>query len=78
MLLLAEPRFHLPMFPLIAILAAYTLIEHPWKVSKPWQRALALIFISLLVLNWITEIVLDREMLSRLFGPDGHHLSLTY
>lgn len=78
MLILAEPRFHLPMLPLVAILAAYTLVERPWLRSRPWQRRLAVALIALLFLNWSTEIARDWGLLTQLFGPNGHNLGLTY
>lgn len=78
MLILAEPRFHLPLLPLVAILAMYALFEHPWFASRPWQRYLALILVALLLFNWSAEIVRDWDMLSKLFGPEGHHLGLNY
>lgn len=77
-LILAEPRFHLPLLPILAILAAYALFERPWRESRPWQRGVALALIVLLLTNWVTEIARDWDILAQLFGPDGYKLHLSY
>ena len=78
MLILAEPRFHVPLLPVVAVLAAYTFVERPWRESRPWQRWLAALLIALLLLNWGLEIARDWDTLVALFGPEGHRLRLSY
>lgn len=78
MLILAEPRFHVPLLPVIALLAAYALVERPWQRASRWQRALTLAVIGLLFLNWGLEIHRDWNVLVELFGPRGHELRLPY
>jgi 4-amino-4-deoxy-L-arabinose transferase-like glycosyltransferase len=78
MLILAEPRFHAPLFPLIAVLAAYAFVEHPWRASTSCQRVLAILLVALLVFNWTSEAVRDWDVLSALFGPEGWNLRLPY
>jgi len=77
-LILAEPRFHLPLFPPLAALAAYAFVEHPWRTSRPWQRGVALILIALLLLNWGMEVARDWDVLIGLLGPEGCRLGLPY
>jgi 4-amino-4-deoxy-L-arabinose transferase-like glycosyltransferase len=78
MLILAEPRFHVPLLPIVAILAAHAFVEKPWRASRPWQRWLAAILVALLLLNWGLEIARDWDTLVALFGPHGHQLRLSY
>jgi 4-amino-4-deoxy-L-arabinose transferase-like glycosyltransferase len=78
MLIMAEPRFHVPLLPVIAVLASYTLTERPWHQSRPWQRGLALVLITLLLANWGLELARDGDTLAALFGPQGNHLGLPY
>jgi 4-amino-4-deoxy-L-arabinose transferase-like glycosyltransferase len=77
-LIMAEPRFHVPLLPLIAVLAAYALFEQPWRGSRPWQRGTATLLVMLLLVNWGLELVRDWSALIALFGPDGHRLYLPY
>lgn len=78
MLILSEPRFHLPLFPILAVLAACACIERPWRASRRWQRLIALALIFLLFLNWGFELARDWPVLVQLFGPNGHNLRLSY
>jgi 4-amino-4-deoxy-L-arabinose transferase-like glycosyltransferase len=78
MLILAEPRFHVPLLPVIAVLAAYAFVERPWHASRPWQRGLSVLLIALLLANWGLEIARDWDILVKFFGPEGHRLSLPY
>jgi 4-amino-4-deoxy-L-arabinose transferase-like glycosyltransferase len=78
MLILAEPRFHVPLLPVIATLATYVFIERPWHDSRPWQRWLAILLIALLLTNWGLEIARDWDILVKLFGPAGYRLYLPY
>ncbi|MBN1177614.1 MAG: glycosyltransferase family 39 protein [Anaerolineae bacterium] len=78
MLILAEPRFHEPLVPILSLLAAYTLAERPWKTASPRQKGLALLLVLVLLLNWGWEIARDWELLMALFGPEGHVLHRGY
>jgi 4-amino-4-deoxy-L-arabinose transferase-like glycosyltransferase len=78
MLILAEPRFHVPLLPIVAILATHACAEKPWRESRPWQRWLAAALVALLLLNWGLEIARDWDTLVALFGPAGHQLGLSY
>lgn len=77
-LILAEPRFHLPLLPILAVLAAHAVIDRAWAESRPWQRGMALACIALMVFNWAIELTGDWSTIQLLFGPDGHNLRLTY
>jgi len=77
-LILSASRFHVPLLPAVAILAAYGFVEQPWRESRPWQRGLAVLLVGLLVLNWGLEVARDWETLVALFGPEGYRLGLPY
>ncbi len=77
-LIMAEPRFHLPLLPIVAVLAAYALVRLPWREAHAWQRWLALALVALLALNWGLELARDWETWVALFGPEGHRLNLPY
>jgi 4-amino-4-deoxy-L-arabinose transferase-like glycosyltransferase len=78
MLIMAEPRFHVPLVPVVAVLAAHAFAEHPWRRSRPWQRGLAVTLIGLLLLNWGLELAQGWDTLVALFGPQGTRLRLPY
>lgn len=78
MLIMAEPRFHVPLLPILAVVAAYALTARPWRESHLWQRGLALALVALLVVNWGWELARDGDTLIALFGPGGHQLRLPY
>jgi 4-amino-4-deoxy-L-arabinose transferase-like glycosyltransferase len=78
MLIMAASRFHVPLLPLIAVLAAHAFSDRPWRESKRWQRNLAVVLIVLLLANWTFEIARDWPLLSKLFGPEGHRLYIPY
>jgi len=78
MLILAEPRFHVPLFPLLAILAAYGLSDRPWQRAARWQKGLAVLLVLLLLANWGWELARDWDLLLALVGPEGHRLGLGY
>jgi hypothetical protein len=75
---LAEPRFHVPLLPVIAVLAAYAFVESPWRWSHPWQRKLSALLVMLLLVNWGLELARDWNALAALFGPEGHRLYPPY
>ncbi len=77
-LILSASRFHVPLLPVIAILAAYAFTQRPWRESRRWQRGLAVLLITLLLLNWGLEIARDWDTLVALFGPRGYRLGLPY
>ena len=82
LLLLAEPRFHLAIVPVLAIFAGQA--AAPRNEWRSWARdnraafALAALAIGLLWLNWSWELSRDAEMLRTLFGPDGHRAGFSY
>ena len=84
LMLLAEPRFHLTIVPLLAIFAAYAWVERKQialEMNQPghrWKQALAVILIILLLLNWGAELWLDADTIRLLFGPEGNKLYLNY
>ncbi len=78
MLIMALPRFHVPLLPMVAILAAHAITERPWRQSRPWQRGLVLVLIALLLANWGLELARNWDTLLALFGPDGTRLGLSY
>jgi hypothetical protein len=73
-LILAEDRFHMPLVPLLAILAAAFFFERLWRGARTWQKGLALGLVVLLFANWGWEIARDWELLTTIFGPGGHRL----
>ncbi len=73
-LILAEDRFHMPLVPLLAILAAAFFFERLWRRARRWQKGLALGLVVLLFANWGWEIARDWELLTTIFGPDGNRL----
>ena len=78
MLILAEPRFHVPLIPLLALLAAYTVVDRPWRRAHRWQKVLAVALILVLMSVWGWEISQDWDLLTRVFGPQGHTIYLSY
>lgn len=77
-LILAEDRFHMPLVPILALLAATALADPRWRSARRWQRILAVTLVILLVANWGWEIARDWELLAALFGPRGHRLWIGY
>ena len=84
LLLLAEPRFHLSLVPLIAVLAAYTWTQFPTirtemrKRENWWKLAIALTLLVLLWFNWGYELYTDLDKLVPLFGPEGNRTYFVY
>lgn len=77
-LILAEPRFHLPLLSILAVLAAHALCDHAWIDSLIWKRGMAIGLIILAAFNWVIELARDWPLIQLLFGPDGQNLHLSY
>jgi 4-amino-4-deoxy-L-arabinose transferase-like glycosyltransferase len=79
-LILAEDRFHVPLVPILALLAASMLVKPTlrWQAAQRWQRVLAVTLVALLIVNWGWEIARDRQLLAALFGPEGNELWIGY
>lgn len=77
-LIMAEARFHLPLIPLLAALAAHTLVDQPWRQAAKWQKGLAVLLWVVLAANWGWELVRDADLLRALVGPGGNRLFLSY
>jgi hypothetical protein len=84
LLLLAEPRFHLSLVPLLAVFAAYTWTNFPAlraemsKMENWWRLAIAVTLLGLLWFNWGNELYKDLDQLTLLFGPDGNKSYFVY
>jgi 4-amino-4-deoxy-L-arabinose transferase-like glycosyltransferase len=78
MLTMSEPRFHLPLLPLLAAPAACALGDRVWRQCRPLQRWLALSAVALLLANWGLQLSQGWETLRALFGPSGATLHLPY
>jgi hypothetical protein len=78
MLIMAEPRFHVPLVPMVTVLATYFFIERPCHRSHPWQQRLSSLLIILLLANWALDLTQGWNALVALFGPEGHRLYLPY
>jgi hypothetical protein len=78
MLILAEPRFHVPLVPILALLAAAAMADRPWSTASHWQRVAAGVLVLSLVANWVWEIARDWGIIVALFGPEGNRLGLGY
>ncbi|HIE38879.1 MAG TPA: hypothetical protein EYP77_07405 [Anaerolineae bacterium] len=78
MLILAEPRFHVPLIPLLAVLTAHALDDRPWRRAARRQKALAALLVLPLLVNWVWELARDWDLLTALVGPEGHRLWLGY
>ncbi len=77
-LIMAEARFHLPLIPPLAVLAAHTLVDRPWQGAARWQRGLAVLLWLALAANWGWELARDAELLRALIAPGGNQLYLSY
>ncbi|MFN2145702.1 MAG: hypothetical protein ACK2T7_10145, partial [Anaerolineales bacterium] len=84
LVLLAEPRFHLTIVPLLAVFAVYAWTERKQIVAgmlqpgKRWQLALTAVLVGLLLFNWGAELWLDATTLKTLMGPEGNQMYLNY
>jgi len=89
-LIMAEPRFHLALVPLLAVFAAQggaalaRAREHlrssdeGLRRSTRWRLTLALLVIALLLANWAYELSVDLDKLRLLFSPGGNLARFTY
>jgi hypothetical protein len=84
LLILAEPRFHLALVPIIAIFAShwwYIAWNNPTKVFNKANKQKIIIgsLTALLMITvWGTELVRDTEKLTILFGPEGNVSRMNY
>lgn len=78
--ILAEPRFHLAIVPLLAVFAAQAREGgRAALVTAPRARlALAGLLVALLFFNWGYELNRDRARLQAVFGPEGNRAHLDY
>ena len=89
-LIMAEPRFHLALLPLLAVFAAQgrtalsSAREHLHSTdeglgrSTRWRLSLVLLVIGLLLANWAYELNVDLDKLRLLFSPGGNLARFTY
>jgi len=82
LLLIAEPRFHLTLVPVLAVFAGNAIMHLPelkQKISASRLKSiLALALIIFLFLNWGLALTKDAEALKLLFGPDGYRAGFSY
>lgn len=83
--ILAEPRYHLPLVPVLAAFAAsaYTAPGGASSILAPLRRReprawLALLAAGVLVALWAQDLTADWPRLAAVFGPEGHRLGLDY
>lgn len=83
--ILAEPRFHLPLVPLLAAYAASTwTTPHAARQVRERLRGrdpaviAAAVAVSLFIALWACDFALDWERLSAVMAPGGHRLGLAY
>ena len=89
-LLFGEPRFHMPLTPLIAILAAQglTLLPNLWrqwhsrepeKHESMKRRVLAAGMVMLFIIGmWSYGLFLCRDKIAAVFGPNGHQSKIEF
>lgn len=83
--ILAEPRYHLPLIPVLAAYAAATWTT-PHAVRQLYERmhrrdpaaVCAATFVALLIVLWAWDFALDWDRLSAVMAPGGHRLGLAY
>jgi hypothetical protein len=88
MLILAEPRFHLPLVPFLAILAAKGYASLPaikagledlaFRRSTKSKLILCLGVVALFLLNWAYDLWLDMDRLKIIFSPMGNESYFPY
>lgn len=81
-LILAEDRFHLALIPFLAILAAYALILMKEKIYRRMVPVrllgIAVVLVSLLVLNWGLELHRDADKITAILGANGNQTHFPY
>jgi hypothetical protein len=84
LLILAEPRFHLPLVPILIGFAAVALSRRRELIAAlrrpgdPALRRALLAGVSLLVLLWVWGYAMNLQRLLAIMGPGGHQLLLPY
>lgn len=84
LLLLAEPRFHLTLVPILAVFGVYAWVERRRVLAaldprtNPWKLVLVLVVLGLLLFNWGFELWSDADKLRLLFGPQGNQTYFSY
>lgn len=78
--ILSEDRFHLALIPYFAMLASYglTLIREKQLNLSNWRTVVAVLLISVLLLNWGLELNRDAEKIAILFSPTGNTAGFPY
>lgn len=83
--ILGEDRFHLTLVPFLVIAAAHCWGESWQGIRQRWQTSngkiaikLAIMVSLLLIINWTTELLRDKAILSLLFSPGGNVSYLPY
>jgi 4-amino-4-deoxy-L-arabinose transferase-like glycosyltransferase len=88
--IMAEPRFHLVMVPMLAVFAAhgatiwsrvksdFNSADEQLRRSTRWRVAAAAVIVVLLVANWSCELISDLDRLRLLFSPGGNAARFTY
>ncbi len=89
-LIMAEPRFHLVMVPLLAVFAVegvgslsgvasdFNSADQGLRRETRWRVALSLLIVAALLLNWAYELGTDLDKLRLLFSPGGNLARFTY
>lgn len=78
--ILADARFHLPLVPALAPLAASAWTAPPGTMRSISQTARRLAWLALITLGilWAADVVHDWSKLIRIMSPGGHLLRLDY
>ncbi len=77
-LTMAEPRFHVPLLPVLAAAAACAVGRGVRAQTRPVQHALAALLVGALLANWGLQLASGWATLTALFGPGGARLGLPY
>lgn len=84
LIIIAEPRFHLAIVPVLACFAAYSWNKRHeifMRIRSKNDRFITMIALFLVIslfLGWMLEIYLDIDKLRILFGPDGNLAAFPY
>lgn len=84
LLLLAEPRFHLTLVPVLSVFAAraWTMRRADYAAMlggrNTWRPMLAAVLVAGLWFNWGHELWRDSARLHALFGPEGNETYFDY